>query len=142
MCYFLGGVFVMLFITATIVGRDVLSVYTESSSLIVKGVALVCKNYLRLLCAVSGVAFVYSLVNYLIEGKKIVIPRWLVELNGLCFGIYLFQQFILQILYYKTTLPSLVGPYWLPWVGLVITLILSYLLTKLSLKTKIGRQLM
>jgi peptidoglycan/LPS O-acetylase OafA/YrhL len=94
------------------------------------------------LCAVSGVAFVYGLVNYLIEGKKLTIPQWVVELNGLCFGIYLFQQFILQILYYKTTLSSLIGPYWLPWIGLIVTLILSYLLTKLSLKTKIGRKLM
>ena len=101
-----------------------------------------CKSYLRLLCAASGVAFVYSIVNYLIEGKGLAIPRWLVELNGLCFGIYLFQQFILQILYYKTSLPSLVGPYWLPWVGLIVTLCISWLLTKLSLKTKIGRSLM
>ena len=131
----------VLFITATIVGRDVLSVYTESSSLIVKGVALVCKNYFMLLCAVSGVAFVYSLVNYLIEGKGLSIPNWVVDLNGVCFGVYLFQQFILQILYYKTTLPSLVGPYWLPWIGLIITLIVSYILTKLTLKTKIGREL-
>ena len=138
----MGGVFIAFFITATIVGRDVLSVYTESSSLIVKGVALVCKNYLRLLCAVSGVAFVYSLVNYLIEEKGVTISQWVVKLNGLCFGIYLFQQFILLILYYKTQLPSLVGPYWLPWVGLVITLILSYVLTKLCLKTRLGRQLM
>ena len=89
--------FVALFIAVTIVGRDVLSVYTESSSLIVKGVALVCKNYLRLMCAASGVAFVYSLVNYLIEGKGLSIPKWVVDLNGVCFGVYLFQQFILQI---------------------------------------------
>ena len=126
----------------TIIGRDVLPVYTESSSLIVKGVALMCRSYLRLFCAASGVAFVYSIANYLIEGKGLAIPRWLVELNGLCFGIYLFQQFILQILYYKTSLPSLVGPYWLPWVGLIVTLCISWLLTKLSLKTKIGRSLM
>ena len=137
-----GGVFAVLFIVVTIVSSDILSVYMESSSLIIKGVAFLCKKYLQLLCAASGVAFVYGMVNYLIEGKCLTIPRWLVELNGLCFGIYLFQQFILQILYYKTNLPSLVGPYWLPWVGLVVTLILSYLLTKLSLKTKVGRQLM
>ena len=132
----------MLFIVVTIVSSDILSVYMESGSLIIKGVAFLCKKYLQLLCAASGVAFVYGMVNYLIEGTCLTIPRWLVELNGLCFGIYLFQQFILQILYYKTNLPSLVGPYWLPWVGLVVTLILSYLLTKLSLKTKVGRQLM
>lgn len=138
----LGGVFAILFITVTLVSRDVLSVYAESGSLVIKVGAFLCKKYLQLLCAASGVAFVYSIVNYFIEGKGLTVPRWLVELNGLCFGIYLFQQFILQILYYKTSLPNLVEPYWLPWVGMIITLILSYLLTKLSLKTKIGRQLM
>ena len=126
----------------TIIGRDVLPLYTESNSLIIKGCAFICKTYLRLLCAVSGVAFVYGLVNYLIEGRKLTVPQWVVGLNGVCFGVYLFQQFILQILYYKTQLPSLVGPYWLPWFGLFVTLVLSYALTKLSLKTKIGRKLM
>lgn len=81
-------------------------------------------------------------VNYFTHTKKCRIPKWIIELNTTCFGIYLFQQFILQILYYKTSLPTIVGPYWLPWIGLAITLVTSYILTKLSLKTNIGRQLM
>ena len=55
------------------------------------------------------------------------------------FGIYLFQQFILQFLYYKTDFSSLVGPYWLPWCGFVFTMVLSFLLSFLLLKTKVGR---
>lgn len=133
--------FILLFICKTIIDRDVLSVYNESELLIVQGIAVLCKKYMRLLCAVSGVAFVYALVNYLIVGKRLSLPGWVVDLNGLCFGIYLFQQFILVFLYYKTSLPTTVGPYWLPWVALAVTLILSCALTKMCLKTKLGRKL-
>ena len=138
----IGSILVVVFISTTFLNRDILPILSNSDSIIVKGVIYACKRYSQLICAVCGIAFIYSIVNYLIHVKKIQIPKWFIELNATCFGVYLFQQFILQILYYKTSLPSLAGSYWLPWVGLVVTLILSYLLTKLSLKTKIGRQMM
>ena len=116
--------------------------YTNSGNLIEKAIAIEVVKYVKIVYCILGIIFIYILVNYFLEVKKVRVTPWVINISGLCFGIYLFQQFILQILYYKTTLPSLVGPYWLPWVGLVITLILSYLLTKLSLKTKLGRQLM
>lgn len=81
----------------------------------------------------------YLSVNYLIEKKRITIPNWLIKFNGLCLGIYLFQQFILQFFYYKTSMPILLGSYWLPIVGFILTLILSILLSNLTLKTKLGR---
>lgn len=56
-----------------------------------------------------------------------------------CFGIYLLQQFILWFLYYKTTFPVTVGPYWLPWCGFSIAILTSLLLSDLFLKTKTGR---
>lgn len=138
----LGWLFLLLFLGVAIVSRDVLSAYKESELLIVQGIVVLCTKYMQLLCAVSGVAFVYALVNYLIVGNGLIVPKWVIELNGLCFGIYLFQQFILQILYYNTSMPVVVGPYWLPWLGLIMTLIISYILTKLSLKTRLGRHLM
>ena len=119
-----------------------MDVYTDSVNLITKAISIEIMEYIKIIYCTLGIIFIYILVNYFLEVKKVRVAPWVINLSGLCFGIYLFQQFILQILYYKTNLPSLVGPYWLPWVGLVVTLILSYLLTKLSLKTKVGRQLM
>ena len=133
--------FVVMFICTTLISRNFLSIYLDSEKLLYKGLAALCGKYLRILCAVSGVALVYSLINYIIVIKNTIIPQWIVDLNRTCFGVYLYQQFILLILYYKTSLPGLVGPYWLPWVGLSVTLILSFVLTKLCLKSKIGRQL-
>lgn len=55
------------------------------------------------------------------------------------FGVYLFQQFILQFLYYKTDFPVQVGPYLLPWISFLVTLVLSFMLSICLRKTRIGR---
>lgn len=122
--------------------RDLLPQYIETGSILVKGCSLIVGKYIQIIYASLGIAFIYMFVNYFTYLKNITIPKWIIELNATCFGIYLFQQFILQILYYKTSLPTIVGPYWLPWIGLAITLVTSYILTKISLKTKIGKSLM
>lgn len=65
-------------------------------------------------------------VNFIIN-NGLRVPNWLVKVNSICFGVYIFQQFILMYLYYHTALPIIVGAYWLPWFGVVVTLILSIL---------------
>ena len=112
------------------------------AGLLIKGVTLLSCKYIRILYCAFGILCLYSLANFLIEKKSFQVSQWVINLSPLCFGIYLFQQFILQYLYYKTNIPSFVGPYLLPWVGVIITVVASYLLTKLILMTKIGRSLM
>jgi surface polysaccharide O-acyltransferase-like enzyme len=97
--------------------------------------------YIKIVYALCGIAFTYLLVNYFVSTKGKTPPEFIVKLNRSCFGIYLFQQFILQALYYKTNLPTIVGAYWLPWVGFAVALFGSYLLTRMLLSFKIGRQL-
>lgn len=58
------------------------------------------------------------------------------------FGIYIFQQFILKYLYYKTPFPEFVGPYWLPWLGFVMVLLISFLCAFYLRKLKIGKFLL
>ena len=112
------------------------------NSLLVKTVALLCRKCLRILYSAVGVICLYSLVNCLIERKGFKVPLWIINLSPLCFGIYLFQQFILQLLYYRTNLPSVLEPNLLLWAGLVITIIVSYSLTTLVRMTRFGRWLM
>ena len=60
---------------------------------------------------------------------------------GVCgYGVYVFHQFVLVWMYYKTSLPEMLGTYWLPWVGLAITTVVSVLLTLAVRSTKIGRK--
>ena len=66
-------------------------------------------------------------------------PQWLIKVGALCMGVYLFQQFILKGLYDHTDMPTILGPYWLPWVGFVIALIASLLISYLLRHLSIGR---
>ena len=138
-----GVVFASAFILGILFIRDVLPQYqTMSENLIVKGAILEISTYVKLIYSALGVLFTYVFVNYLLNKTERNVPNWIMHFNKMCFGVYLFQQFILQILYYKTALPAIVGAYWLPWIGLFVILIVSYILTMLSLKTKIGKLLM
>lgn len=73
--------------------------------------------------------------------KKWHCPLWLISINSICFGIYIYQQFIFKYIYYTTPLPQWTGTYLLPWVGCIITMITSITLAKLTIKSKIGRKL-
>lgn len=55
-------------------------------------------------------------------------------------GVYIYHQFILKYFYYHTNV--VLGNYWLPFCGLLITVVLSVLLVQLTLKFKWGRFLL
>lgn len=94
-------------------------------------------NLCRLVFASVGLMAFYCTAVY--YTKKHQISETTKNIAACCFGIYLFQQFILMILYYRTDVPLELGAYWLPWCGFVITTFLSYVLSFLLLKTKVGR---
>ena len=57
--------------------------------------------------------------------------------SSISFGVYLFHQIIIEVLLYKTSLPSAIGPYWLPWMSFIIALFGSVLLVQLLRKLNI-----
>jgi hypothetical protein len=89
--------------------------------------------------SIPATAALYLLCMRLVYIKNVTVSQRLISLTGLCFGVYLFQEFILQYMYYHTTIPQHVHPYILPWLGFIVTLTLSLLFTKLLLLTKVGR---
>lgn len=100
---------------------------------------LVVDNAVALVVTLLGIGMVYVVTNYFVEYKHCYPASWVFTASTICYGVYIYQQFILQILYYKTGLPEVLGPYLLPWVGVVVTLVLSVVLTRLTLKTRFGR---
>lgn len=96
--------------------------------------------YLKQIYAVSGTMGIFIICKLL--GEKKELSAGLLQFNACCFGIYIFHQFILKLFYYKTSLPLFCGTYWLPWVGLFGTLIVSFGMTWLFRKTKTGRFLL
>lgn len=99
----------------------------------------ILKNILSLLVACNGIFAMYFLVCKCIGKADFVLKDWVIGASSVCYGVYVYHQFILWCLYYHTPVPQMLGTYILPWCGLGIALPLSILLTKLSLRTKIGR---
>lgn len=95
------------------------------------------RNTFQLIYATIGTISFYITMVYYTRNKQL--SKFTISLASCCFGIYLIHQFLLKALYYNTNFSSLVGPYWLPWLGFVIVLSISYLLTILLMKTKIGK---
>lgn len=105
---------------------------------IVQKVVLISADHLsHLLYALATLVAFYGTALFYVKNHTLKV--FTIKLAGCCFGIYIFQQFILQLLYYKTSFPALVGPYRLPWYGFIITTLLSYSLTVAFLKTRTGR---
>lgn len=133
--------FIILFVLGIYVREFLINNQISNVNSLIKAVLYLTSKYVRIVYCIAGILWIYALVNYLLKTKNINIPQWIINLSPVCFGVYLFQQFILQYLYYKTNIPSLVGSYWLPWVGLIVTTIGSYFLACLLRMTKIGRKL-
>ncbi len=106
-----------------------------------KLILILIDNFFKMLVTLSGVVCLYTLVIYLLDNKNMQTPSWVLWCSSVCYGVYVYHQFILDFLYYKTSFAQLVNPYILPWVALLITLLVSIVLTICTLKTKIGRYL-
>ena len=103
-------------------------------------ITLSARDLCRLIYASIGIISFYITAVWYTQNRKL--GSFSVKFASCCFGIYLFQEFILKMLYYKTGIPSLVGPYILPWLSFTFALPISWYLTVLTLKTKIGKSLM
>lgn len=104
-----------------------------------KVIILVTCKAISNIVSIFGAAALYLVVSKFTERPKFKPKQWIIWSSSICYGVYVYHQFILRFLYFKTSLPSFAGPYALPWIALTITLILSVGLTVISLKTKIGR---
>ena len=104
-----------------------------------KAIALLLSNFTRLIYASIGLTMLFVIVGILEKKHVISLPKWVFTIGGLCMGVYLFQQFILKGLYLYTALPEIFGPIWLPWIGFVIALTGSLLISYLMRMTKAGR---
>ena len=111
---------------------------SEKISFVLSGrMIVITKKASQLIYASSGLLVFYATAVYYTQRHQLSL--FAVKLATCSFGIYLFQQFVLQLIYYKTGFPLVVGPYWLPWCGFIIASLVSYLLSLMLLKTKTGR---
>lgn len=97
------------------------------------------RNILALFTACSGIMALYLLVCKCIGKPGFQPQEWVIKSSSVCYGVYVYHEFILKFMYYHTPLPQILGTYMLPWFGCLVAIVFSLLLTNLSLKTKAGR---
>ena len=116
---------------------------TEGLPIVNKFMVLSLNKALQLVYSTLGVSAFY-LTGVALSGTSDLTAKdtLLVKLGSYCFGVYIFQQFVLKELYYNTNIPGVVGPYLLPWIGVVLALVISFVLTYLIRFTKVGRGLL
>lgn len=90
--------------------------------------------------AILGIIISYSIS---IKIKNIIRGNIVIETLAIYgFGIYIFHQFILMFLYYETNIIEILGSFAAPVCGFVISFLGSLALTWISLKSKIGHQIL
>ena len=134
-----GLIFVVVFLVSKIFLNNVLIASFESELSLYKILSLLAERLSKICYSSLGIVFIYFLINYLIISRKIAVTERMVKLSNYCFGIYIFQQFILKFIVYNNFAISCLGTYWLPWVSFIIAMVGSVLFTWLFQKSKIGR---
>ena len=97
---------------------------------------------LRILLGIVCSTTLWLTVNYFVNKGEIAnrqCVKNILSWNG-WYGIYIVHQFILKYAYYQTGISLSLGS-WLPWICVMVTLVLSYAITTMLLKTKYGRYL-
>lgn len=113
--------------------------HMECTGLTMKIAVLIVSRMIHVVSALCIILGMYSIFNHRGIPDKLSHYPGLITLSGYCYGVYIFQQFILKVIYYKIPGIEVINPYWLPWLGFLVTLILSLLFTHYTLKTRVGR---
>ena len=130
--------FIVLFVAFILLRNYLLALNIDA--IVFKVCRLVFLSFSRMIYGFLGVITFYWVVEkYLDRHKDFSAPTWLIWLNSISFGVYIYQQFILKALYYHTVLPELLGTYLLPWVGFIAAMMGSMVLSHFTIKTKFGR---
>ena len=108
-------------------------------SLLLKYLLSIFHNAISLFVRLLAIFLMLVFSNLCVGKIKNRTMNLLIELNTLAMGMYIFQQFILQISYYRTDLSQYVNVYFLPWVGMIIAVLLSAILTYMVRSFKYGR---
>lgn len=133
---FLWGIYIILVIIYNSITDD-----KFQGTVMLQYAMSLTKMIMRLLICCSGIMALYLTVIRIVSKTSYKPSSFTLKASGLCYGVYVYHQFILQIINRYVPLSDYVGYYMLPWVGLAITLLFSVLLTHFTLKTKVGRLL-
>lgn len=135
--YSLFLLFIILFYTLTML-KTHLGTF-EKDGLFAKVILAFAGNLIKLTYSSAGLAMLFAFVGFYEIRHKNRDYSQLRQIGSSCFGVYLFQQFILIALYRHSDFPTQLSPYLLPWASFFLTLLFSYFASYFLLKTKVGK---
>lgn len=119
------------FLAAFIVLRSLKADIVESSELMnlpLKALLRMFSNVCTLIYSSLGLISLFF--TSILFTQKYKLKAWYISFGSMCFGIYIFQEFIIKYLYYYTNLGEKVSYLLLPWIVFIITSVTSILLSK------------
>lgn len=130
--------FIITFVLLSILSLNISPLYVDGS-IFIKAVGIVMTNVFTKAYGFMGIFALYCTCVYYCRNH--VLSNLTINIGSYCFGVYIFQQFILDILYYHTTMLSEYNIY-IPWVGFLSALFISITMAVIFSKTKIGQKLL
>lgn len=127
-----------VFIIVFVVNLFLPSIDYHFSEGINKILYLMLSSFRSMVVGWLGLISIYSTAIHYINTHQLS-KSW-ADSGKYCMGIYIFQQFILQLIYFYTPLSLYVG-LWLPWISFVATLLSSALLSAIFLHNRVLRKL-
>lgn len=131
----------LAYILLVVVLHSLMSVPSTSASVLQKGLIIMTPQFIGLLMSCCGIIALYLTICKTTTKEGFQPKSWVIVASDYCYGVYVYHQFILILLYFKTPLVANCPPLLVPWIGFAITALVSLLLTKLTLKTKTGKYL-
>lgn len=126
--------FLVLLVVANLLLLYISNLY-EARHLLIKAILLSSTNLVKASLATLGILTLYCIAIAFTKTSRL--NENLIKAGTLGYGVYIFHQFILVWLYYYTDFPLYVGAM-LPWLGFIISLVVSVTFTILVRKTKVG----
>lgn len=108
-----------------------------------------CVIYWLITCSTPMLETIFSVIScFVFLGLAIRFSQnrtpslFIKKLNKLSFGAYIFQQYIIMFLLYRTSLHLYINEVWLPIILILISLPMSFFFSKIFLETKFGEFLL
>lgn len=111
----------------------------SSSSLVLRAIKISIEHIIRM-SQVLPMALIYfgiGVVSSRHLARTVCVGGGISNIAKLSFSIYILQEFILRIIYYKTCFCEYLGPILYPWCGFVLTFFISYILSNIFNHNKI-----
>lgn len=128
--------FALLFVSLTMADKSIGNWYS-TGGIIQKATGAIISNFATKVYGFTGIAALF--ITSLKYTKRKQLNSLTIKIGEYCFGVYLFQQFVLKLMYKSSFFIDNVNQWWIPWLSFVLALSISLGCSYILKKCRIGR---